>query len=287
MLFRFLIRSSTSLTIAATIFFSAALARAASVWKVTAPDGASLYLGGSMHGLRSTDYPLPAAYNRAFDASSALVFEDDPNTPFSEVRRLFKGGLYSKHDSLKNHVDPRTYSYLQRFFSLIRVPESEWSKYKPWMLTYVLSIEPATNQLGIEAYLARRARANRKPILGLESAREHLDVLAGMSDKLAELVLLFNFVPQGSGSNARDDVMADWRKGNVDAIAQKDRQYFHDLPSYKARLIDQRNRNWIPKIEGYLRHHRNYFVVVGAGHLGGPDGVLALLRARGYKLEQL
>ncbi|HEY5036734.1 MAG TPA: TraB/GumN family protein [Chthoniobacterales bacterium] len=254
---------------------------------MTAPNGASLYLGGSMHGLRSVDYPLPSAYNRAFDASSALVFEDDPNTPFSEVRRLFKGGFYPKSDSLKNHVDPRTYSYLQRFFSLERVPESEWSKYKPWMLTYVLGIAPATNQLGIEAYLQRRARANHKPIFGLESAREHLNVLSGMSDKLAELVLLFNFVPQGSGANSRDNLMTEWRNGNVDAIAQMDRQEFRDLPSYEARLIDQRNRNWIPKIEGYLQHHRNYFVLVGAGHLGGQNGVLALLRRRGYQLEQL
>src|SRR4030088_2701140 len=52
--------------------------RAAScIWKVSGPEGGTLYLGGSIHALRSTDYPLPRAFNRAFDASSRLIFEID------------------------------------------------------------------------------------------------------------------------------------------------------------------------------------------------------------------
>ena len=52
-------------------------------------------------------------------------------------------------------------------------------------------------------------------------------------------------------------------------------------------MVEARNRNWIPKIEGYLRSGQTYFVVVGAAHMGGPSGVLALLRERGFKIEQL
>ncbi len=43
----------------------------------------------------------------------------------------------------------------------------------------------------------------------------------------------------------------------------------------------------IPKIEGYLRSEKTYFVVAGAAHMGGANGVLALLRHRGYRIEQL
>ncbi len=53
------------------------------------------------------------------------------------------------------------------------------------------------------------------------------------------------------------------------------------------RLLGARNQSWIPKIEGYLRSGKVYFVVAGAAHMGGPDGVLALLKGRGYKIEQL
>jgi len=53
------------------------------------------------------------------------------------------------------------------------------------------------------------------------------------------------------------------------------------------RIYGQRNRSWIPRIEGYLGSGQTHFVVVGAGHMGGSDGLLSLLRARGCKIEQL
>jgi len=61
------------LTMAMAISVTMAAVRAASVWKVTGSNGGTIYLGGSVHGLLSTDYPLPPAYNHAFDLSSALV----------------------------------------------------------------------------------------------------------------------------------------------------------------------------------------------------------------------
>jgi hypothetical protein len=60
-----------------------------------------------------------------------------------------------------------------------------------------------------------------------------------------------------------------------------------DFLSFAERLLDAWNRNWLPKIERDLRSGHTYFVIVGAAHLGGPDGVLALLRNRGCQIEQL
>ncbi|MGH8162915.1 MAG: TraB/GumN family protein [Rhodanobacteraceae bacterium] len=85
-----------------------------------------------------------------------------------------------------------------------------------------------------------------------------------MSDEGAELALLFNFVPQGEASDRRAQLMTEWRKGDVDAIARQEAHDFRELPFFGERLINQRNRNWIPKIERDLAHRRNYFIVVGA-----------------------
>jgi uncharacterized protein YbaP (TraB family) len=236
--------------------------------------------------LDSTDYPLPSAYNRAFDASSALVIEDYPNVSRHAAEKFYKSGFYPKGDSLKNHVDPRTYEYVRRVFGLAQVPEAEIAKRKPWMLIMMLW-SPSTNRLGIEAFLMNRARMNHKPLLGLESFREHAEVLSGMSDKQAELVLLQTFIPQAPGTDLHAKMLNAWRRGDVDAIARLDREMERDLPSFAERLIAERSRNWIPKIERYIRDRRTYFVVAGAGHMGGPNGVLALLRARGYQIEPL
>src|SRR5206468_11759291 len=90
------------------------------VWKVTDRTGGALYLGGSVHALRSSDYPLPAAYNRAFDASERIVFEIDPKALSGSGDAMLKAGKYSNGDSLKNHVEPRTYDYLRRMFGLMK-----------------------------------------------------------------------------------------------------------------------------------------------------------------------
>ncbi len=92
-----------------------------------------------MHALRSTDYPLPSAYNRAFDASARLVFEDDPALSKGTVKNFYKTGEYPKGDSLKNHLDPRTYAYLRRVFSLWGIPEGKYSSIRPWYLVLMLS----------------------------------------------------------------------------------------------------------------------------------------------------
>ena len=275
-----------ALTLACAAIIVPPEAKAACVWKVTGANGGTIYLGGSVHGLLSTDYPLPPAYNRAFDLCTALVIEDDLNVSRRTTDKFYKTGFYSKGDSLKNHLDPRTYDYVRRVFALMHVPEAEVAKCKPWMLIMMLW-SGGTNELGVEGFLIKRARANSKQILGLETFREHAEIISGMSDKQAELVLLQTFIPAASGNEFRKQMLAAWRRGDPNTLAQLERESFRDLPSFGERLIAARNRNWIPKIEAYIRERRPYFVVAGAAHMGGPDGVLALLKARGYQVEQL
>ena len=95
-----------------------AQAASACVWKVTRPDGKTAYLGGSVHALRESDYPLPAAYLRAFDASSRIAFEVDARALKESSKSLVQTGKYRQGDSLKNHVDARTYAYVRRLFEL-------------------------------------------------------------------------------------------------------------------------------------------------------------------------
>jgi uncharacterized protein YbaP (TraB family) len=78
-----------------------------------------------------------------------------------------------------------------------------------------------------------------------------------------------------------------WKKGDVDGIWRIASGMLNDIQSISDRVITRRNNNWIPKIDRLLQSNETYFVVVGAGHLGGLDGLLALLRQRGYKVEQL
>ncbi len=272
-------------------FFAArADAASACVWKVTNSGGGTIYLGGSWHALRSSDYPLPAAYNRAFEASSRLAFEIDPKSLRDSSNVLLRAGEYPKGDSLKKHVDPRTYDYLRRFFGLVGVPESKFSRYRPWFLSILLdspSNRGLSENLGVEAFFERRAKADSKPVIGLESLREHIEVFSGLSDRGSEALLLLTFIPAEKSSPDFPRLMKAWRRGDADFLANGTRSGFQDFPAMADRLLSVRNRNWIPKLEEFMRSGKTYFAVVGAAHMGGSDGVVALLRARGYKIEQL
>jgi uncharacterized protein YbaP (TraB family) len=279
----------STLIAAQLTLWSAVAMQAASVWRISAPGGGQLYLGGSMHALRSTDYPLPFAYNRAFDASSRLVFEDDPKESAASFKEILKAGQYPKGDNLKNHIDPRTYDYLRRFFSLGNVSEDKFNKLRPWFIDMVLEMPPPQlYALGVESFLTSRAVANNKPISGLESRREHNEVFTGLNDHQSETLLLLTFINAGRAqSDAGDSMIEAWRRGDADTLARQLKEGYREVPSFAERLITSRNRNWLPKIEGYVRSGRTYFVVVGAGHMGGADGLLALLGSRGYQIEQL
>jgi len=284
---RFLLKPTLVLTLVITSIVSCADA-ASCVWKVTGPNGRTLYLGGSLHFLRSTDYPLPSAYNRAFDASSRLVFEEDPKTGSRAFQYLLKAGQYPKGDSLKNHVDPRTYDYLRRFFALMNVSEEKFNTYRPWLIDVMLESPPSQYfALGIDSFLARRAAANSKPVLGLESPKEHNQVLVGLSDRESEAMLLILFINAGHANPGGSGLIEAWRQGDAEMLARNMHDSFRDFPAFGNRLLSVRNHNWLPKIEDYLHSGETYFVVVGAAHMGGPDGLLSLLRARGCRIEQL
>jgi uncharacterized protein len=276
--------------IAASLILIVNPAGAACVWKVTS--GANvLYLGGSIHALKSKDYPLPAAYNRAFDASDRLVCEVDPKALLESSKGILKAGEYPKGDSLKNHVDPRTYDYLRRVFKLLNVPESKFARYRPWFLSLVLqapALHGMSETLGVEEFLLRRARANSKPVSGLESAREHADVFLGLTDHQSEAMLLMMFLPtQRSRGGTGDEIARAWRRGDADTDTRIMLDEFRNFPSLADRFLTDRNRKWIPKIERYLQSGTTYFVVAGAAHMGGPNGIIALLRDRGYHIEEL
>ena len=273
----------------AICFASEAQAVTACVWKVTRPDGKAIYLGGSVHALQKSDYPLPAAYMRAFDASSRIAFEVDARALEESSKSLVKEGKYPNGDNLKNHVDPRTYAYMRRLFNLMNFPEETLLQCRPWFIVLLiqsLSVHHALPEVGVDEFFMKRAAKRSMPVVGLESVEEHARVYSGLSDRESEILLLVTFIPSGNARGGNDLLKA-WHRGDADALAAMMQRDSAEFPAFNERLLAARNRAWVPKIENFLESGQTYFVVVGAGHFGGSNGLLALLRAKGYQIEQL
>jgi uncharacterized protein YbaP (TraB family) len=85
-----------------------------------------------------------------------------------------------------------------------------------------------------------------------------------------------------------DDMIAAWRIGDNDALSELFvADMLEQAPEIYDSLLKQRNLNWLPQLEDMLESPEIEFVLVGAAHLVGPDGLLAMLQAKGYQISQL
>ena len=266
----------------------------ACVWRVTQGDH-TLYLAGSIHQLRSSDYPLPPEYDQAYTASTALAFETDlTGKPSEFMESLWQAGQLPRGVLLRDRVDPRTYAYLQRVLGKVHGatdPEKKIEHLRPWAVAMMLH-SPKNDPFaqgrspGVEGYLIPIAKHDHKKTAGLVRFKDHIAVFGGMSDTDSEIYLLHSFIHLDAGSLQFNDMAAAWKRGDTDAIDRMDQQDYADAPSIRQRLILDRNRLWLPKIEGYLQSGQTWMVVAGAAHMSGADGLPAMLRAQGYQVEQ-
>ena len=278
------------------LFFAAGQAAAKScVWRVTS-EGHTLYLAGSVHALRASDYPLPPAYDAALAASSGLAFETDLNVaPEKWAKAIEQAGRLPDGVTIRDRVDPRTYAYLQRVLTHVHgstAPEKKIEHLKPWAVSWMLEppgggVQGLTHGRGVESYLMAHAKAEHKTVTGLVPFEQHIAVFGAMNDADSEACLLLAFIHLNTESAGFQRVLTAWKRGDIATIDASMKADYRDAPSLHRRIVTDRNRVWLPRIEDFLRSGKTWMVVAGSAHMGGEDGLPALLAARGYQVEQL
>lgn len=287
----------------ATVVFTLPSARAATacVWRVTnAP--APFYLVGTLHALSGKDYPLPRAYSQALHDSQRFYFEISPIDPQDKFGEAFdRAASYSGGDDIRRHIHPQTWNFLQKRFR-----ESNYlgkgfhfgehyvagmQNLRPWAIAYYIwgirGYSDIFSGLGVDNYISYQAKRLGKERGGLESVEQHVDVLRGMSDIDAELILLDALV---RGDKRREDFEAmrkGWKVGDLSPMENLMKRERDQNLGAELRLLDYRNLRWIPKIEGAIKSGVPTSIVVGTGHFCGTNSVIELLRKRGYSIEQL
>jgi uncharacterized protein YbaP (TraB family) len=258
------------------------------LWQIASPT-ASVHLLGSIH-LASRDlYPLDPRIEGAFQRSSALVIETplDSAAQQEAARKFAQAGIYPGDDAMELHVSRELLTLLQQRLARMGVPFSSVRAMRPWLLATVLILremqrlgyEPA---YGIDRYFADRAEG-RKTIRTLEALDEQIAVFAGMPEPVQEQMLRETLTKLDLLETHMATALRLWKTGDAAgldaALVAPTRTAYPDL---FRRMFADRNRKMTDAVDGYLRSSGRYFVVVGAGHLVGPGGMLDLLRARGY-----
>jgi uncharacterized protein YbaP (TraB family) len=259
-----------------------------SLWSVQAEAG-KVYLLGSVHFLRPSDYPLPDAMEQAYANSAKLVLETDIGAMASpEIQqKMIQLGFYPENETIFDHLGPGTAELLRGKLTDLGLPASLVSRLKPWtaamtLEVLILKLMGFDEQSGVDFYFYRRARADGKDLEFLETVDYQLTLLAGLDERNQDALLRQTLEELDRVEQIAPKMVSYWRSGDFEGLSM-----LSPMPSHlHDRLLTRRNHNWMIRIQSYLAHPENTLVVVGALHLAGPDSVVDLLRQRGLTVVQ-
>ena len=271
------------------------------VWRVTNAK-APFYLVGSIHALGKSDYPLPAPYEVALKNSKRFVFEFDPNRGAEFERKFEAAAKYPPGTDIRSKIDPQLLAWLCKNIWTVKADSRHGKRarvagfdselrYKPWWIAQHLaapaSYSKSSASHGLDNYFVDHAKMAGKEIGGLESVDEHVAVMGGLSDRDSEFMLRDALTQPTDAQKEFNRMYKAWRKGDIAALWAGDARLRNQAPRIAARLVEDRNVKWVPRIEAELKTGKPTAIVAGALHFSGPHGVIALLQKRGYQIEQL
>ena len=262
------------------------------LWKVQSGPRV-MYLAGSVHALSADVYPLSPAFTRAYEASDTLLEEIDLETAglLSLGPMLLSRAMYQDGRTFDKAVSKETLDLVTTHLKGMPMAAELIRPMKPWMVMLMLSamqmqqagLDP---NLGLDKYFFDRAKADRKTVVGLETAESQIDRFDTMPEPLQEQMLRSTLSELDVQRNSVAAMIGAWRNGDAAALEKMALSSFDGYRGAYTSLIVERNNNWVPQIEACMAKPQPCFVVVGAAHLVGPDGLLALLKNKGYQLEQ-
>lgn len=263
------------------------------LWKVEGPGGSSAYLLGSLHVLTADFYPLSATINKAFAESRTLVEEvdiDETSDPMVMMAALAKAMLTDGR-TLDQVVAPDVYAEVKKRAEKAGLPMMALQRMKPWLVAITLmapTLQAAgfKPELGIDRHFFDRAKDSGMKRQALETMTYQLDRFDSLSPKLQEELLKTTIEDLDKEVTGVKDMAQAWAFGNVAAMEKMTLDSLQEAPELYQRLLVERNHNWIPHIEACLTQKSGCFIVVGAAHLVGPDGLPVLLAKKGYKVIQ-
>ena len=261
------------------------------LWRVRGPR-ATVYLLGSIHLMTADAYPLDSVVEAAYADADRVVFEVNLDTLQMRSMEMIARAQLPAGQTLQSVVSPETIRMLESRLPAYNMTLAQVQRFKPWMVSLLLGqLEYQKAGLkaeyGLDMHFNARAREAGKPRGGLETVDFQLGLFDTFTPADQEALLRQTLTELDSTNANMARMRSAWQVGNVAALDSALNKSMSRYPNVKAVLLSDRNRRWVPQIEEMLKGTQDVLIVVGAGHLAGPESVVALLRARGYTVEQL
>jgi len=262
------------------------------LWKVETPQN-RVYLLGSIHVLSQNDYPLPPMMETAFEEAEKVVFELDLNEleTLETQSVMLEKATPPQGQTLRDLIQPETYQVVESTMADLGFPIQVFSNFEPWFVSVSLvslqlqrlGFDP---QYGVDRYFFEKAIADQKEILTLETVEEQLSLFDELPLEEQDKMLRQTLEEIDTLENSFQDMLVAWKTGDTQTLENLILTGFQDYPVLEEKIFRDRNQKWMAKIDGFLADDEDYLIVVGAGHLVGEEGLIEMLRDRGYSVEQ-
>lgn len=265
------------------------------LWRVTSGTSTA-YLFGTIHVGKQSFYPLPQLVEEALDQSAKVVMEADISTSESTAE-IDKMMFYTAPQSLDKNISKPLFDRLNAQLTRLNLPPQGAKGMKPWVVGGFLSVNEFVRlgyemNYGVDAYLIEEAKKRNKPLLELETQVAQLKVLNDMPAKLQETYLenAVYSLENGLYEKHIKNLVDAWQTGDaarLESVYTQMTKPLKNATEIDDILLYSRHDAMVKKIEQFLATKETHFVVVGSLHMIGPRGLVALLKNRRHKVEQL
>src|SRR5580765_8303947 len=224
-------------------------------WKATGKGG-TIYLMGSIHVMSESFYPLNPALEAAFKDSDLLVEEVDLAEmldPMAQMAMLTRGMLPSGQ-SLDKLLSPATLALVKKATADMGGDSGPLMRFKPWMLAIALQgmelmkagFDPA---LGLDQHFYEQAKDGGKAVQGLETVEFQISRFDGMTMEQQDRFLAETLKELATQTAEVGKLGDAWKAGDSATLERIALADVKSDPVMYQRLLVERNKNWLPKIE--------------------------------------
>src|SRR5882762_3525256 len=268
---------------------AAAQADAPALWRVDGPKG-RVFLFGSFHLLPADVKWRTPAVESALKEAAVVVFETDFVGAQDPQALIAKYGLLPPGQTLPSVLPGSTRAELERAATDLRIPPPSLAPLRPWLAALTLAVQFAISQgfepnKGVEQQAMAWAKASGKGLSSLETNESQLKVFADLTREQEIALLAVTLRQVREMPKMLSAMLAAYRKGDLVALERALNVGLDDFPMLRKRILKDRHEKWLPQIEKMIADGRTHMIIVGAAHLVGPDSVIAMLRARGVKVD--
>lgn len=248
------------------------------------------YLFGTMHVISAEDYFLGKNTEKKLAQSDALILELDLDMENINVAALTSLSVLDSGKTIKNYLSDSDYALVRTFMEdSIGINkftfEMFYARLKPFYLEQLIYLQKIGQEKELyEINLQKLANKKNTPILGLETFEEQLQFLESIPLTTQFNSVLKTIKEYTSESETFDKLVNDYKAQDITALAKSIESEQDSV--WNTNLLVKRNHNWITKLKLNMQQ-KACFIAVGAGHLGGQNGLIELLKKEGYTVEPI